>query len=252
MRRLEAKQFVRHEDGWPPVPVFRACANRAEVAAEAVRSALKNLCRELARRVADGAGGSIAWWIARNCGGWRRRSRGAGKEEEEVAGLPILALLTASIVRPFALVAEAAWVMLRLLRVRHPASLMRSGRRFWVKGMILLPFVSVIAPHWMAPVLHPRNARGCATAAIEFTDAGHLDYSAECTCQLTSARVSEWPSAGARAHDLGSHGGIFRHGYISRGGLGIAAARDFTRSQVRGAERGCVNRTMFSRLWLWA
>ena len=63
----------------------------------------------------------------------------------------VLALLTASVVRPFALVA-AAWVMLRALRVRHPAS----RHAVWTAvliGMVLLPFVSVFTPHLRVPVL---------------------------------------------------------------------------------------------------
>ena len=60
-------------------------------------------------------------------------------------------VLTASLVRPFGLVL-AAWLMLRLLRVRHPAS----RHAVWTAGligMLLLPVLSVVAPHWKVPVL---------------------------------------------------------------------------------------------------
>src|SRR5271156_5022030 len=75
----------------------------------------------------------------------------------ESQGIALLAaLLVASLVRPFAL-AVAAWLILRLLRVRHPAS----RHSVWTAvliGMILLPIVSVIAPHWNASVLpRPRE-----------------------------------------------------------------------------------------------
>ncbi len=82
--------------------------------------------------------------------------------------------------------------MLRLLRVRHPAS----RHAVWTAvlvGMILLPFVSVFAPHWMVPVMLPPT-REAAPQAIEFTEAGHLDIKPSVRAN-TSARVSEWPSA---------------------------------------------------------
>lgn len=65
----------------------------------------------------------------------------------------ILALLSASLVRPFALVV-AAGLILRIVRVRHPAS----RHMVWaavLAGMLLLPFVSVMAPRWkLLPVVH--------------------------------------------------------------------------------------------------
>jgi bla regulator protein BlaR1 len=67
-----------------------------------------------------------------------------------------VALLTASLVRPFGL-AVAAWLILRVLRVRHPAS----QHAVWTAvliGMTILPIVSVIAPHWKAPLL-PRSRK---------------------------------------------------------------------------------------------
>ena len=64
----------------------------------------------------------------------------------------VISLLAASLVRPFALVA-VAWVMLRVLRVAsHPAS----RHAVWTAvlfGIVLLPFVSVLTPHWKLPVL---------------------------------------------------------------------------------------------------
>ena len=62
-----------------------------------------------------------------------------------------IALLTASLVRPFAL-AGVAWLLLRVLRVRHPAS----RHAVWTAvlvGMLLLPAVTVFAPHWKLPLL---------------------------------------------------------------------------------------------------
>ncbi len=66
----------------------------------------------------------------------------------------LVALLAASLVRPFGL-AAGGWLILRVLRVRHPAS----QHAVWTAvliGMMILPVVSVIAPHWKAPVL-PRK-----------------------------------------------------------------------------------------------
>lgn len=59
--------------------------------------------------------------------------------------------LAAALVRPFVLVA-AAWLILRVMRVRHPAS----RHAVWAAvliGMLMLPVVNVIAPHWSLPVL---------------------------------------------------------------------------------------------------
>ncbi len=61
-------------------------------------------------------------------------------------------------------------------------------------GMILLPFVSVFAPHLR---VYPccRQERAVAPPAIEFTDVGHVDIIPQSVHANTSARVSEWPSA---------------------------------------------------------
>src|SRR5580704_11983893 len=67
----------------------------------------------------------------------------------------VIALLSASIVRPFVL-AAAGWLTLRLFRVRHPAS----RHAVWtavLAGMLLLPFASVLTPHRQAPVLPPKK-----------------------------------------------------------------------------------------------
>src|SRR4051812_14480978 len=57
----------------------------------------------------------------------------------------ILELLSASLVRPFMLVA-AAMIVLRVFRVGHPAS----KHAVWsavLAGMLVLPFASLIVPH---------------------------------------------------------------------------------------------------------
>jgi len=59
--------------------------------------------------------------------------------------------LAASLVRPLSL-AAVAWLALRLGRIRHPAS----QHAVWTAvliGLLTLPIVSVIAPHWSIPVL---------------------------------------------------------------------------------------------------
>ncbi len=74
-----------------------------------------------------------------------------------------IALLAAALVRPFGL-AAAAWLILRIFRVRHPAS----RHTVWTAvliGMLLLPVMNVIAPHWKLPLLprrHDSVARGLA------------------------------------------------------------------------------------------
>jgi uncharacterized protein (TIGR03435 family) len=63
----------------------------------------------------------------------------------------ILALLEASLLRPLVLVA-AALLILRFLRVRHPAS----RHAVWTAvliGMLALPFISVVTPDWTLRVL---------------------------------------------------------------------------------------------------
>jgi uncharacterized protein (TIGR03435 family) len=63
----------------------------------------------------------------------------------------ILGLLEASLLRPLVLVA-AAWLVLRLLRVRHPAS----RHAVWTAvlvGMLVLPILSVTTPDWTLRVL---------------------------------------------------------------------------------------------------
>ena len=65
-----------------------------------------------------------------------------------------LALLTASFIRPI-LLAAAAWLLLCVLKVRHPAS----RHAVWsavLVGMLLLPVVTLITPQWKLPVL-PRE-----------------------------------------------------------------------------------------------
>ncbi|HEY1758743.1 MAG TPA: VWA domain-containing protein [Bryobacteraceae bacterium] len=61
-----------------------------------------------------------------------------------------IALLSASVVRPFVLVAAAA-LLLRALGVRHPAS-RHAVWSFVLFAMLLVPVVSVVAPHWLVPV----------------------------------------------------------------------------------------------------
>ncbi len=71
-----------------------------------------------------------------------------------------IALLSASILRPLAL-AASAWLILRVFRVQHPAS----RHAVWTAvllGVLLLPFMSVMTPHWSVAVLPPKD-QGSAT-----------------------------------------------------------------------------------------
>jgi bla regulator protein blaR1 len=66
----------------------------------------------------------------------------------------IIAFLAASLVRPFVL-ALAAWLTLRIFRLRHPAS----RHAVWTAvliGMFLLPFFSAGLPQWKLPLLPGR------------------------------------------------------------------------------------------------
>jgi len=84
----------------------------------------------------------------------------------ESQGIGLLgALLGASLVRPFGL-ATAAWLILRVLRVRHPAS----RHAVWTAvliGMMALPFVSLIGPHWNVPALPRKHDAGAQAIASE-------------------------------------------------------------------------------------
>src|SRR5215469_9306566 len=65
----------------------------------------------------------------------------------------VFEFLMASLARPLWL-AAAAWLLLRLLRIRHPTS----RHKVWTAvliGMLLLPEASMIAPHWTLPVIPP-------------------------------------------------------------------------------------------------
>ena len=69
----------------------------------------------------------------------------------------ILALISASLVRPFGL-ALAAILLLRLFRVEHPAS----RHSVWsavLAGMLILPFASVFIPHFDLPALPEGSLR---------------------------------------------------------------------------------------------
>ena len=90
--------------------------------------------------------------------------------------LQIIELLTASLIRPVAL-AAAAWLILRLYKVRHPAS----RHAVWTAvliGMMLLPLVTFIAPQWKLPLL-PKKPEPVAQMQIQqpddFTEAESSD-----------------------------------------------------------------------------
>ena len=84
----------------------------------------------------------------------------------------VLALLTSSLVRPLAL-AVAVWLILRVLNIRHPASRHAAWTAVLI-GMVLLPAVSVTAPHWKLPLL-PR-AQAAITASGDSTALGFSPF----------------------------------------------------------------------------
>jgi uncharacterized protein (TIGR03435 family) len=112
-------------------------------------------------------------------------------------------LLGASLVRPLGLVA-VAWLVLRVFRVRHPAS----RHAVWTAvliGMLLLPIVSVVAPHWTLPVLPWQQSAVVSTpspgpSTIARSDAATGVSSPIQTDQQaasTSLAAFAWPSSDA-------------------------------------------------------
>ncbi len=107
-------------------------------------------------------------------------------------------LLVASTARPFAL-AAAAWLALHILRIRHPAS----RHAIWTAvlvGLLLVPEVSVIAPHWGLPRIqraHDSSNQATATISPAFSDIEPLD-SATRRRDLTSDSNGRTPVASAR------------------------------------------------------
>ena len=76
----------------------------------------------------------------------------------------ILAVLSASLVRPV-VPAVAAWLALRIVRVRHPAV----AHQVWtavLAGMLVIPLVSVMAPAWKIPVTRSASVRSPLAAAF--------------------------------------------------------------------------------------
>jgi uncharacterized protein (TIGR03435 family) len=109
-----------------------------------------------------------------------------------------LALLTASLVRPLVL-AAAAGLILRVLRVRHPAS----RHAVWTAvliGMMVLPLVSVFAPQWKLPLL-PKKPETVAQIQVQqsddFTEAesSSVRLNSVATAQSQAVR-SAWPAPG--------------------------------------------------------
>ena len=75
-----------------------------------------------------------------------------------------IALLKASLLRPLEL-AAAAWLVLRAFKIQHPAS----RHAVWaavLAGMLLLPVLSVVAPHWDLPLLPAGPAPSAAAAPL--------------------------------------------------------------------------------------
>ena len=108
----------------------------------------------------------------------------------------ILALLAASLVRPLAL-AAAAWLILRVLKVRHPASLHAMWTAVLV-GMIVLPLVTLVAPQWKLPLL-PKQSEPVAQTQVQQPDVftnpepSGAQLNATATAQSQAPRPA-WPA----------------------------------------------------------
>ena len=147
-----------------------------------------------------------------------------------------MALLAASLVRPFAL-AVAAWVTLPGLRVRHPAS----QHAVWTAvlgGMLLLPFVSVVVPHWKLPVLAaPAQAPFVEPVASE--PAVFTDFEAPA---VETARPRAEDRPGGLSYTTLYLAGLFAMATYRVAGLGADAAFDVR--DPRGCGRGCGSLSM--------
>jgi bla regulator protein BlaR1 len=104
-------------------------------------------------------------------------------------------LLVAALVRPFVLVA-AAWLILRVLRVRHPAS----RHAVWTAvliGTLMLPVVSVTAPHFKLPLLPgPRAAVPTVLLPPAVEAFKRLDSVAPSASTVIRGKPAfEWPTA---------------------------------------------------------
>jgi uncharacterized protein (TIGR03435 family) len=108
---------------------------------------------------------------------------------------PSLVLLEASLLRPLALVLTA-WLMLRVLKVRHPAS----RHTVWTAvliGMLVLPLISVVAPHWTLPVLPWSNERTASplVATDPVTATSNAELPAPAAAPTNRQLASESPKA---------------------------------------------------------
>jgi GWxTD domain-containing protein len=96
-------------------------------------------------------------------------------------------LIASIVLRPLAL-AAAAWLLICLLKIRHPASC----HSIWtavLAGMLLLPVVSIVTPHWTLPIL-PQ------IAVSRTSDLAALDVPTSEPIRMTSAsRVHAGASA---------------------------------------------------------
>ena len=105
----------------------------------------------------------------------------------------LIALLAVSLLRPFAL-AAAAWLILRVLKIRHPAS----RHAVWTAvliGMLLLPLVSVMAPHWKLPLLSRKHESAAqSTAFTEPLDATALHTRSALEAPVVRPAVFDLPS----------------------------------------------------------
>jgi len=82
----------------------------------------------------------------------------------------LIALLSASLLRPFIL-AAAVWLVLRLLKIRHPASQHAAWTTVLI-GMLLLPTVTLLAPHWKLPILPAEKQKDAAPVSAESAGSG--------------------------------------------------------------------------------
>lgn len=132
-----------------------------------------------------------------------------------------MALLSASLARPFVL-AAAAWLVLRIFRVRHPAS----KHAVWsvvLAAMLLLPLVSVATPHWHLPVLPAKHEAFTAPQPLQAIGPPEEFPAASQATPRSEAR-SAFSAVAQHAGGLVLPGGVVGDAALPSGGVGDAAA----------------------------
>jgi hypothetical protein len=122
--------------------------------------------------------------------------------------------LVALVIRPLA-IARAAWLILRVFRVRHPAS----QHAVWsavLTGLALLAPLSVIAPRWSARISHRRSQRRRQAVGAIFIAMRRVRESDDVVVPVTASLAAGGRTAGGMAAMAGCDAAVRAHAYSSR------------------------------------